>query len=256
VSDPARQTLRDLAAAYALGALDAEEAAVFEREVANSPDLAREVAAYREVAALLGLAAPPAHLDPALKGRLLERVARPQARPVVRRGRWPERLAWAAALAGLVASGVFGLKARGAGRYAARLEAELARTRSVLAERETSLHTILGPGTVAFTLSRTGARQPSAQGYWNRGANRWVLYVTSLQPAPRGRAYQLWFLHGNKATPSVTFNSEPAGTALLSLPGPAEVAGLTAAAITEEPEGGSPQPTSAPILVGLIKPLQ
>ncbi len=254
MTTPRPEALHELAAAYALGALDPDEARAFERQLAGSPELQRELAAYREVAALLALGAPRMPLDPALKQRLLQRVAREQTVTRYRRPRrWLEGLAWAAALAGLVVGGALALKARAVGRQLAQLRAELDQTRSLLRERENTLNAILGPGTVSFTLSATGAREPSVQVFWNRTANRWVMYVTSLRPAPRGRAYQLWFLHGSRATPSITFNSSPGGTALVSLPGPEVVTGLTAAAITEEPESGSPQPTSTPILVGQVR---
>lgn len=255
MSRPVPEALRDLAAAYALGALDPQEAAAFAREVASSPELAREVAEYREVAALLALSAPGAPLDPTLKQRLFALV--PHGAPVLARRRpWLEGLAWAAAAAGLLVGGTLTFKARAAGRELGRLRAELAQARALLADREGTLRTILGPGTVAFTMGATGAREPSVQGFWNRSTNRWVLYVTSLDPAPRGRAYQVWFLHGNHPTPSVTFNPGPGGTALLTLRGPEALAGLTGAAITEEPEGGSPQPSSAPILVGQVRPFE
>jgi anti-sigma-K factor RskA len=69
--------LLDQAAAYALGVLPAEEARSFERELAQSDELQRAVAEYREICALLATArgvAPPAEL----KARLLDRVRREQ----------------------------------------------------------------------------------------------------------------------------------------------------------------------------------
>ena len=48
MSHPEQETLQDLAAAYALGALSAEEARRFEAYLAGSPEAQREVAEYRE----------------------------------------------------------------------------------------------------------------------------------------------------------------------------------------------------------------
>ena len=48
-------SVRDLAAAYALGALSPEESREFEAYLASSPEAQREVAEYRDVAALLQL---------------------------------------------------------------------------------------------------------------------------------------------------------------------------------------------------------
>ncbi|HJR51059.1 MAG TPA: hypothetical protein VJ794_08140, partial [Gemmatimonadales bacterium] len=58
MSHPEQESPQDLAAAYALGALSAEEARRFEAYLAGSPEAQREVAEYREVAALLALAGP------------------------------------------------------------------------------------------------------------------------------------------------------------------------------------------------------
>ena len=55
MSQPGQESVRDLAAAYALGALGTDDTREFERLLAGSPDLQRDVAEYREVAALLGL---------------------------------------------------------------------------------------------------------------------------------------------------------------------------------------------------------
>ena len=64
--------MHDLAAAYALGALSADEAQRFEAFLATSPEAQREVAELRDVAALLALgqseAAPSADLRDAGAG--------------------------------------------------------------------------------------------------------------------------------------------------------------------------------------------
>ena len=76
--------MRDLAPAYALGALDAEEARAFEAAMAMSPELRQEVAEYRELNAVLaaGQAAPP---TAALRGRLLDRVRSEKVVPLAGR---------------------------------------------------------------------------------------------------------------------------------------------------------------------------
>ena len=58
--------MRDLAPAYALGALSPEEARAFEAALAKSPELQREVAEYRELNAVLA-AGQPVHPPAALR---------------------------------------------------------------------------------------------------------------------------------------------------------------------------------------------
>ena len=68
----------DLAAAYALGALDHEERAHVERHVRRCPECARLLGAERRVVALLPLVAAPAAPAPDVKVALFARVAHAQ----------------------------------------------------------------------------------------------------------------------------------------------------------------------------------
>src|SRR4051812_48132549 len=99
MTGPAPDSPLDLAAAYALGALPADEARRFEAFLATSPEAQRDVAEYRETAALLALAGPEAAPAGALRDLVLARVreqgtGRPSASPAgtpaprSRRGPW------------------------------------------------------------------------------------------------------------------------------------------------------------------------
>jgi hypothetical protein len=65
--------------------------------------------------------------------------------------------------------------------------------------------------------------------------------------------YQLWIIPKDGAPiPSQTFTVDAEGKALvtgITLPGDQL---LAAAAVTDEPTGGSPQPTTTPFLVGTL----
>ena len=101
MSHPEQESPQDLAAAYALGALSAEEVRRFEAYLASSPEAQREVAEYREVAALLALAGPESAPSPDLRERVLARGRPPTTRPGG--GRPPSTRPWLALAAGLVA---------------------------------------------------------------------------------------------------------------------------------------------------------
>ena len=102
-------------------------------------------------------------------------------------------------------------------------------------------------------MGSPGTREPVVQLFWNRKSNLLMVHTFQLTPAAASRAYQLWFIpkHGNPI-PSVTFNTEPSGHGLVQQIKVPEGMELTAAALTEEPEGGSPQPTTTPFLVGTL----
>lgn len=257
MSGPDREAVRALAAAYVLGSLDQEEAAAFEAMLRASPDLAGEVAEYREVAALLARGAPAAQPDAALRARVLARVATERALvsggPTRPPWRWATGLAWAAAVIGIVAAALLGLEARSRGRESAALRAALDSVADSLAARDRVLAALLAPATVSFTLSgEPELQRPSIAMFWNRDQNVWALHATGLAPAPAGRTYQLWFLRGAEAIPSSTFEPTAEGRAVVIGTGPVAPGTVTATAVTREPAGGSPQPTSTPILVGPV----
>lgn len=253
------QDLSELAAAYALGALDPEEARAFEALLATSPAAQREVAAFREVSALLALGGPQAGPAADLRERVIQRATRDKVVPMPARAPWA---AWAALAASLVAVAGLALNQRSLSRRLAErdstivsLQDSLMARESKLALREAELNSILDPNVVLTRMGAPGTPQPVVQLFWNRQSNLILAHAFRLPPAGAQRAYQLWFIpkHG-KPIPSVTFNTELGGHGLVQqIPVPQGVE-LTAAAITEEPESGSPQPTTTPILVASLGP--
>jgi anti-sigma-K factor RskA len=125
--------------------------------------------------------------------------------------------------------------------------------RRAVAARDSLIATLLAPDVETARLVSEG-RPPSARLYWNRGARQVVLAAFSLPPAPSGRTYQLWGIAGAGSTPVSlgTFNTSPAGEGrhTASVPAGLEIA---LGAVTEEPAGGSPQPTTQPFLVGELR---
>ena len=86
--------------------------------------------------------------------------------------------------------------------------------------------------------------------YWNRARGLVVVAAFDLPPAPAGRTYQLWAIKKGQAPVSVgTFNTLPGGRAVITLRMPAGFK-PDLSAVTEEPAGGSAQPTQQPFLVG------
>ena len=112
---------------------------------------------------------------------------------------------------------------------------------------------MLEPGVQLFQLTASGDPNPAIQFFWDRRLNRAVLHAIGLPPVPEGRAYQLWFIRDGKPVPSITFKPEPSGhfeTEEIPVP---TGGSLSAAAVTVEPESGSPQPTTPIVLVGSLQ---
>ena len=74
------------------------------------------------------------------------------------------------------------------------------------------------------------------------GGGRAVLMVEELPPAPEGEVYATWLMHGGVPEPAGLFEPDDAGDAASPIGGSIDEA--EAVAVTLEPFGGSPAPTS------------
>jgi anti-sigma-K factor RskA len=253
MSHPEPESPRDLAAAYALGALAPEEARRFEAFLAGSPETQREVAEYQNVAALLALGGGEAAPSDDLRGRVLARVAETKAvplRPARARGR---AVLWVALAASLIAVVGLGLNLRSTQDDLRDLRELLADTQGRLAAREATLNAIFEPGVQMYQLTATGDPEPGIQLFYDRQRERAIIHGFRLREVPEGRAYQLWFIRDGKPVPSVTFKPEADGHARVEqIPVPTG-GDVSAAAVTIEPESGSTQPTMPIKLVGPLK---
>lgn len=229
-----------LTGAYALDAVDDVERRRFERHMLDCPDCGHEVDELRATAAVLGQAVAEQPPEP-LRQRVLAEIARtrqdpPGVREPRRTQHWPLRLTAAAAVLSLLA-------AVGLGITAVHAQHQLGAARSQLSQVE------LHEAPVASVLAEPDARSVSgtATGGGNATAlvshrlNQAVLVVSGMPNPPSGRVYQVWVM-GPHLPRSAGF--EP-GSAPLVVNG---LAGAEQIGITVEPEGGSPEPTTNPIM--------
>lgn len=249
---------RDQAAAYALGALDPEQTAAFEARLAEDAELRREVAGFEAALAGLGESLPGSGPPPELKQRVLSRArqARFPSRPTTDRpSRRTPVLAWALLAASIAGLAWVGLENVALRDQVGELTAELGEVRSVLAgsqadlARLDSLSLLLSGADVRFA-TLTGETQPTLRLVWSAERQLMLVAASNLAPPDEGRTYQLWGIRGDEAPVSLgTFVPGPDGNALVTL-APAVADDFDVSALTDEPAGGSPQPTTQPFLVG------
>ena len=93
---------------------------------------------------------------------------------------------------------------------------------------------------------------PAVRAYWNESLGL-ALTGSELPALSSERNYQLWVVpkQGSPISAGV-FQPDAAGTVLLLSTPEATLAESAALAITEEPAGGSPQPTTTPIWVASV----
>jgi len=252
-------TFDELAAVYAVGALDGDDLARFEAHLAEG--CARCATTLRESGEALGrlaLAGTPEVPPPRVRASLVARAAgaRP-GRAAPRRASWvpwAAATAAAAAIAAMITGGVV------ASRYEARL-GQMARETAAVRERlqrsegalrdqvavyRGAVELLRDPATRVVELRGAGP-SPEATGrmVWHDKAGG-HLFVANLPPAPAGKAYELWTLGGPAPQPAGTFQVDAAGRASHRV----EPAGAPPAkfAVTLEPEAGVPAPTGPIVL--------
>jgi anti-sigma-K factor RskA len=254
------ESFEELAAVYAVGALDGDELVQFEAHLAEG--CARCVRALQEVEHALtrvALDGPPAIPPPEVKAGLLRRIDADRVR-VTRRA--PTRASWvpwavasaAAAVVvamltgGLVASryeAQLGVMARETAAVRERLQRSEAELREQVVLYRSAIELLRDPATRVVDLQGAGPN-PEANGrmIWNDQAGG-HLFVANLPAAPSGMAYELWTLGGPAPTPAGLFKVDASGRAMHRVQ---PVAGGTKFAVTLEPEAGVPAPTGPIVL--------
>lgn len=237
-----------LAAAYALDALDPREREEFADHLARCEACRQEVAEFRATTARMAAAAALAPPD-AMKQRTMAAVDAVRQLPprvpvaaatpsgsfgaALRRRALPlalaASLAAAASFAGLAAwqNG----QSRQYEQQARQVEQRLADVSTVLAAPDArTAHGRTGNGALATIVASD--RQKKA------------VFTASGLPAPAaGKTYQLWLAHQGTMRPAGFIGRD--GTVLLD----GDPTGAGAVGLTLEPDGGSAQPTTTPLLL-------
>ena len=133
------------------------------------------------------------------------------------------------------------------------VESQLTEMRSTQKTTEQMITLPRSPAMQVVTLQGTpDAPGAKADLFYDRARGVWYLYTTGLKPPGEKRAYELWFIVGDTKTRVGMFDVTPAGEGSLIAAMPPDLGKITLAAITDEPAGGSMQPTGKIRLAGAI----
>jgi anti-sigma-K factor RskA len=253
-----------LAAGFVLGALDPEERRRFEAHARGCQACSDEVRSLRRVADALARTVPQFSPPPELRARVLSSATGLTLHDVRAPLSRPSRSGWLAMAAALIL-------AVGAGGYALRLQSRVATLETRLDEAEsraaaaesatrvarrtadeaqTALGVLAAPDLVRIDLAGgKPAPSSSARAMWSRQRGM-VFTATNLPPLPPGRVYQVWVVAGQTPISAGLVSLDASGGTMAYFATPPDIAPPTAVAVTLEPAGGSPGPTSEMYLVG------
>jgi hypothetical protein len=277
---------REMLEALALDALDTFESAAALAHVAGCSACTDALAALRQAAEQLAYASAPVPMLPAqsarVRGRLLARASADgtqsasAARSVtvepalvrsIGAGRAARRraaldpLMWGAIAAGVIAvvSALAALSER-RGRDEARDAAQVARAQelshraaldslsAIVADRDQLIANLTGPQVAVMSLAATTPRSPSARMFWDQRHDAWTFVAHNLRMPSQGRVYQLWLVTPSAKISAGMFMPRVDGDAVVRATYKLDPGALAAVAVTDEPTGGSAQPTTSPML--------
>ena len=256
--------LRDDYELYALAlAEDPEGSEIRAHLERNCPTCVPGVRSARELITQIGAAAPAAEPPARLRKRVLA-IAGGQ-----RASLWNWSPVWAAVAAGaLIAAVVFNVRAHRASAEFARantalrqLQVEAVSQARELARLNEAFAILNQPNVkqVGFGGLIPPARKGEPAAPPPRGrifldpAGGVLLVASNLPPAPSGKIYEMWVIpKGGKPVPAGLFQSAADGTALHVLPGPVDVAGTAAVAVTVEVAAGAQVPNLPPVFAASL----
>ena len=259
----------ELAAAYALGALEADQIAGFEAQLRNDPELRALVAGLRAVSTAVAASAPP--LTPsgpsgALRARVIADMGGRGLPPVRQRRGWQGSLPWALAAAMAGVCMIFGIQMHSLG---SQLEARQQRIdeldhmaealRTERADLQQAVATLQQSNRVAnmriAVLKSQLSAEPAAVAVsvWDNERQSGVVVVHHLKPAPKGKDYQLWIIDPRYPSPvdAGILQVDDSGDGRVNFKARRPIQNANQFAVTEEVKGGVEVPTlKAMVLVG------
>ena len=243
------ERFEELREIYVLGALPEEDRREFEEYFAAHLGRQAEIEELSAVAGLLALSPQEQEPSPELRRRIMGAV---RAEVAEAEAVYPRagRRSWLAGLREAVGVRDLALAAAamlviGLFSWSMLLQGEV---RDLQGRVQGLQSQPQGPQMIA--LGGTGTKQGVRAELVTLEGDRAVLMAENMPPVPEGKTYQIWVIRGDTPQPSGLF--EPKGDSIAAVV-EKPVEGADAVAVTVEPEGGSKEPTTDPMLVGEVK---
>jgi anti-sigma-K factor RskA len=239
------ERFEELKDAFVLCALPEEERREFEEYLVAHPERQAEIEELSTVAGLLALSPEEHEPPPELRRRIMDAVGAEAARPYESRR---SVFAWIGELLSVrnLALGAAALLVIGLFSWSMLLREEV----QDLQGRVQSLQN-QPQGPQMVELGGAGTEQGARAELVTLEGERAVLVVEDMPPVPEGKTYQIWVIEDDDVPkPSGLFKPKQESVAAV-VENP--LGGGDVIAVTVEPEGGSPQPTTDPVLAAEVR---
>ena len=221
--------IASLIAAYSMGAVPEDEVPAIRAHILSCEACFAEAESYTESLAFLATSVEPVPLPKGFTDRVLSEIRDESAAPAPKRARSGRM--WRVLVPGIAAAAILSLVVTTVALVrSAEREREYQRVVASIV-RDPDAFSLQGPGGAEAVLASS-----------DEGS---VLVAVDLGEAPRGRDYQLWLIKDGVPTSAATFD---VAESVVVIESDTELESFEGAAITVEPDGGSPQPTTDPVL--------
>lgn len=247
------QFAEDLAL-YALGALEGAEKEALEQHLERCPSCHGELQQFQSDATLLALSTIGPVPRSLLRKRLLRAIARERREPVtaLKRFAWWPLVPYAVSAALLIVAAFVWSENRSLKSALANLDQRHSEMKGQLRVAQELVNTLTSPESKHITLVPVKALpQPQGKAYYLSSSGQLIFLASNLAPLPPNKVYELWLIPSSGSPiPAGLFQPDSRGTVTVVNPPLATGIEAKAFAITVEPTGGSPAPTSPPIMLG------
>ena len=231
---------------YALGSLEDPELSEIRAHLRREcEDCTKGVREACGLASALGAGLEGPEPPKRLRNRVLEGVGgRPEKRFSLINA-WTAAAATAALMIA-VGIGIYSYEQRGFREQLAQVQAVAQRSSSDAAFMRQAIELLQAPETRAVGFGEGQPTPPRGKVFFQRAGV--LLLASHLPPPPPGKTYEMWVIRAGKPTPAALFASDAQGTAIhIYRPvTPPETSDVIA--VTLEPAGGVPLPTSTPVI--------
>jgi Anti-sigma-K factor rskA, C-terminal/Putative zinc-finger len=243
---------KDLLDAYALGAVDQDEAYQLEGHVADCLDCWEELNKSRRTAALLSLSVPLKRAPDHLRRRIMSQAQLEEARDE-RRVLFPRlRLNWrsavgalgTAAVAALLFSSVLQVQVIGLRDDNSQISQQLNAASTELDQQRQIVAILSASDSQKIPMDAASARSQAESVYnWSRDTDAGFVVCDNFPALPAGQVYQVWFTTTGRAEPVVSFVPNEDGGCQIPLDLSRVNSRTEGIGISIEPEGGRSRPS-------------